>query len=133
MDLAVAIFAGFAGVYTKAFREILQSFAGVAIAVALVPPLAVAGTGLGRLYFYFFSQALLLFSTNLVGIVLAATLAFRMLGYSAVIRDKRSVGVVTLLLALISVPLYFSYGDIVHKLVRKKVGRKNVFWSTGST
>ncbi len=131
LDLAVAIFAGFAGAYTKAFKEILQSLAGVAIAVALVPPLAVAGTGLGRLDFYFFSQAFLLFSTNLVGIILAATLAFRMLGYSAVIRDKLSVGVVTLLLALISVPLYFSYDAIVHKLVLEKSWTKERFLVNG--
>ena len=49
LDLGVAIFAGIAGAYTKAYKEILQSLAGVAIAVALVPPLAVAGIGIGRL------------------------------------------------------------------------------------
>jgi len=131
LDLAVAIFAGIAGAYTKSYKEILQSLAGVAIAVALVPPLAVAGTGLGRLDFYFFSQAFLLFSTNLVGIVVAATLTFRVLGYSAVVRDKRNVSVVLLILALITIPLYFSYNDIVQKLVLEKSWKHERFLVNG--
>jgi len=131
LDLAVAIFAGVAGAYTKSHKEILQSLAGVAIAVALVPPLAVAGTGLGRLDIDFFSQAFLLFSTNLVGIILAATLTFRVLGYSAVIKNKRNVGIVMLMLALITVPLYFSYDDIVEKLVLEKSWTKERFLVNG--
>jgi len=131
LDLAVAIFAGVAGAYTKSHKEVLQSLAGVAIAVALVPPLAVAGTGLGRLDIDFFSQAFLLFSTNLVGIILAATLTFRVLGYSAVIKNKRNVGIVMLMLALITVPLYFSYDDIVEKLVLEKSWTKERFLVNG--
>ncbi len=131
LDLAVAIFAGIAGAYTKSYKEILQSLAGVAIAVALVPPLAVAGIGLGRLDLDFFSQAFLLFSTNLVGIVVAATLTFRLLGYSAVVRDKRNISVVLLILALITIPLYFSYEDIVQKLVIEKSWKHERFLVNG--
>ena len=64
LDLIVAIAAGIAGAYTKSFKEILQSLAGVAIAVALVPPLAVAGVGLGRFDPSFFGHAFLLFLTT---------------------------------------------------------------------
>ena len=92
----------------------------MAIAVALVPPMAVAGSGLGRLDFYFFSQAFLLFSTNLVGIVLAAALTFRVLGYSPVVRDKRSFGAVALILALIAIPLYFASQNIYEKHALEK-------------
>ncbi len=113
LDLAVAICAGIAGAYTKSFKEILQSLAGVAIAVALVPPLAVAGIGIGRGDLAFFFQAFLLFSTNLVGIVLASALTFRMLGYSAVVRGKMGIGVVAAFMVLISIPLYFSFQRIV--------------------
>jgi uncharacterized hydrophobic protein (TIGR00271 family) len=117
LDLAVAIISGVAGAYSKAYREIIQSLAGVAIAVALVPPLAVSGIGLGRGDFNFFLQAFLLFSTNLIGIVFAATITFRMLGYSPIIHGKRSVGVVILSLMLIMIPLYLSYDRIVEKMV----------------
>lgn len=113
LDLIVAITAGVAGAYTKSYKEILQSLAGVAIAVALVPPLAVAGIGIGRLELEFFSQAFLLFSTNLVGIILAATFTFRLLGYSPAVKGKRGVSIVFVLFILISIPLYLSYNRIV--------------------
>ncbi|MFC1630515.1 MAG: TIGR00341 family protein [Arenicellales bacterium] len=131
LDLGVAIFAGIAGAYTKAYKEILQSLAGVAIAVALVPPLAVAGIGIGRLDISFFSQAFLLFSTNLVGILLAATFTFRILGYSPAVHDKTSMRLVILTLILIAVPLYFSYDDIVERLEMEKYWQNERFLVNG--
>lgn len=113
LDLIVAITAGAAGAYTKSYKEILQSLAGVAIAVALVPPLAVAGIGIGRLDPEFFSQAFLLFSTNLVGITLAAAFTFRILGFSPAVKSKKGIGIVLFLLCLIFIPLYLSYYQIV--------------------
>jgi uncharacterized hydrophobic protein (TIGR00271 family) len=113
LDLAVAIISGIAAACSKSFKEILQSLAGVAIAVALVPPLTVAGIGIGRLDFNFFYQAFLLFSTNLVGILIAATFTFRALGFSTAVKSKRGLGVAFIFLVLISIPLYFSYFRIV--------------------
>ena len=131
LDLGVAIFAGIAGAYTKSYKEILQSLAGVAIAVALVPPLAVAGIGLGRGDPYFFGQAFLLFSTNLVGIIVFAALTFWMLGYSAAIKGKRSMGSVVLVLALITIPLYFTYDDFVEKIKWELSWQKERFLVNG--
>jgi uncharacterized hydrophobic protein (TIGR00271 family) len=131
LDLAVAIISGIAAAYSKSFREIIQSLAGVAIAVALVPPLAVAGTGIGRWDFQFFFQAFLLFSTNLVGIVIAATLTFRMLGYSPAIRSKRNLGMVLCLLLLIAVPLYLSYHRIIEERVFEKGWQNERFLING--
>lgn len=113
LDLSVAIISGVAGAYTKSFKEIIQSLAGVAIAVALVPPLAVAGIGIGRLDLGFFSDAFLLFSTNLIGIILAAVLTFRVLGYSPAIRAKRTFLFVVVILIFISIPLSLSFQRIV--------------------
>ncbi|MGW8161765.1 MAG: TIGR00341 family protein, partial [Desulfobulbales bacterium] len=127
LDLIVAITAGVAGAYTKSHKEILQSLAGVAIAVALVPPLAVAGIGIGRLDPEFFGQAFLLFSTNLVGIVVAATFTFRLLGYSAAVKSKRGIGIVFFLLILISIPLYLSYNHIVETRMHEKSWQKERF------
>jgi uncharacterized hydrophobic protein (TIGR00271 family) len=127
LDLAVAIIAGIAGAYTKSFKEILQSLAGVAIAVALVPPLAVAGIGLGRGDIHFFSQAFLLFSTNLIGIIFAAIFTFRFLGYSAAVRSKRGIAFVALGLVLISIPLYMSYQGIVEKMVFERSWKQERF------
>ena len=131
LDLGVAIFAGIAGAYTKSYKEILQSLAGVAIAVALVPPLAVAGIGLGRADPYFFAQAFLLFSTNLVGILVAATLTFRVLGYSPAIRSKRRLGYAVLLLALISIPLYLTFEKIAEEIQWERNWQKERFLVNG--
>jgi uncharacterized hydrophobic protein (TIGR00271 family) len=127
LDLAVAIISGIAAAYSKSFREVAQSLAGVAIAVALVPPLAVAGIGLGNADWYFFLQAFLLFSTNLVGIILAATFTFRVLGYSPVVRNKRGISFVILSLILITIPLSLSYTQIVDTLVFEKNMEKERF------
>lgn len=114
-DLFVAIFSGVAAAYARAYKEISQTLAGVAISVALVPPLAVAGIGLGRGEIGFFLQAFLLFFTNFVGIILAATLAFRVLGFSSAVLARRQIGVMLLFLIIISVPLALTSAQIADR------------------
>ncbi len=125
------IIAGITAAYSKSYKEIIQSLAGVAIAVALVPPLTVAGTGIGRGDFHFFFQAFLLFSTNLIGIIIAAALTFRVLGFSPAIRSKRGLATVFCLLAVITVPLYISYGRIVEDRIIEKGWQKERFLVNG--
>lgn len=131
LDLAVAIFAGIAAAYTKSDKKMLSGLAGVAIAVALVPPLSVAGVGLGRLDLNFFSQAFLLFATNLVGIIISAALTFRVLGYSAAIQARKSFIYVMLTLALISVPLYLSTEKIADNVRAESAWKKERFLVNG--
>lgn len=130
-DLIVAVTAGAAGAYTKSYKEILQSLAGVAIAVALVPPLAVAGIGIGRLDPEFFARAFLLFSTNLVGITLAATFTFRILGFSPAVKSKKGLGIVFFLLCLIFIPLYLSYNQIVETKAFEQSWKEERFFVHG--
>jgi len=115
LDLGIAIFSGMAAAYSKSFKEIAQNLAGVAIAVALVPPLAVSGIGLGYGDFGIFFGAFLLFFTNLVGIILAAVLTFQILGFSNVVKSKKSVAFVFALILAISYPLYVSYDKIIQE------------------
>ncbi len=131
LDLAVAIIAGIAGAYSKSFKEIMQSLAGVAIAVALVPPLAVAGIGIGRANLDFFLHAFLLFSTNLIGITLAATFTFRILGFSPIVYAKRGIGLVFVLFLIISVPLYAAYDRIVETISFQSIMERNRFLVNG--
>jgi uncharacterized hydrophobic protein (TIGR00271 family) len=131
LDLAVEIISGVAAAYSKSYKEIIQSLAGVAIAVALIPPLTVAGTGIGWGDLHFFYQAFLLFTTNLVGIIIAAALTFRILGFSPAIRSKRKFAIVLCALAIISVPLYDSYGRIVEERIIEKSWRKERFLVNG--
>jgi len=111
IDMGVAVISGVAAAYTKAHKELLNSIAGVAIAVALVPPLAVAGIGIGRGELAIFEGAFLLFVTNLIGITLASVLTFQFLGFSNTVKSKKSLGFIFIILVLLSYPLYRSYND----------------------
>ncbi len=112
LDLFVAIVSGAAAAYAKSNEKILGSLAGVAIAVALVPPIAVAGIGLGWGDWSIFSTAFLLFITNLVGIVLAAAFTFAMLGYSPLHLAKKGIGIWLVIVAVVAIPLYVSFSQM---------------------
>lgn len=120
LDLAVAVISGIAGAYAHARAEVAKSLAGVAIAVALVPPLAVTGMGLGWLDWHVFSGAFLLFLTNLAGIVLAAALTFLALGYSPFSRARRGLLLSLVLVIMVSVPLALGFQRMVdeHRIQR---------------
>ncbi len=109
LDLFVAIVSGAAAAYAKSNEKILGSLAGVAIAVALVPPIAVAGIGLGWGDWYMFSTAFLLFITNLVGIVLAAAFTFMILGFSPLHIAKKGIMTWMVIVAVVAIPLYSSF------------------------
>ncbi len=113
LDLMVAIISGIAGAYANAKSEIAKSLAGVAIAVALVPPLSVAGIGLGWGDFDVSYGAFLLFLTNLVGITLAAAITFLVLGYSPINRAKKGIIYTSIILAMVTVPLIFSFNKVL--------------------
>jgi len=112
LDLFVAIVSGAAAAYAKSNEKILGSLAGVAIAVALVPPIAVAGIGLGWGDWSMFSTAFLLFITNLVGIVLAAAFTFAMLGFSPLHLAKKGIATWLVIVALVAIPLYASFSKM---------------------
>jgi len=121
LDMFVAIVSGIAAAYAKSNEKIIGSLAGVAIAVALVPPIAVAGVGLGWGEWAMFSSAFLLFITNLVGIILAASLTFLMLGFSPVSVAKKGIFYAMVLVAIVSVPLYISFTKMKHDIEVQKI------------
>jgi len=113
LDLVVALAAGAAAAYGAARRSIAGALPGVAIAVALVPPLCVVGFGLGTGELAIAGGALLLFATNLAGIVLVGALIFVLLGFRptrAVRADLVKWGIVAAVAAmlLLTIPLSFT-------------------------
>ncbi|PFG42308.1 putative hydrophobic protein (TIGR00271 family) [Isoptericola jiangsuensis] len=80
LDMLVALAAGAAGAFATADRRVASSLGGVAIAVALVPPLSVVGVSLGAGRPDDAAGALLLFGTNFVSIVLSAAVVFVLAG-----------------------------------------------------
>ena len=110
LDLLVAMAAGGAAAYAASRKSVAAALPGVAISVALVPPLCVVGYGLGSSEFAIGLGALILFLTNLVGIVLVGAVIFLLLGFRPTqaergtqVRQAALVAVVGL--ALLVVPL----------------------------
>jgi hypothetical protein len=112
-DLVIALVAGSGGAYTMTHKE-SGAIPGVAMAVALLPPLASTGILLVFLENSLALKAFTLFFTNFAAMVLAATVTFLYLGISprkARIRSARSIRnyltAFFLLVVGVSIPLYF--------------------------
>jgi uncharacterized hydrophobic protein (TIGR00271 family) len=104
VDLAIAIAAGGAGAFALSRPDVSDSLPGVAVAIALVPPLSVVGLMISQANWSAASGALLLFMTNLVAILLVGGAVFVLTGVVPVLRlfenvswVKRSLGMVALL------------------------------------
>jgi uncharacterized hydrophobic protein (TIGR00271 family) len=127
LDLAIALFSGLAAAYALCRSDAAGALPGVAIAAALVPPLATVGITFTRALSSFFQMgeagaafqlplgALLLFTTNFVSISFAAALMFLILGYRPAAARKerkrlqtRAIRASIVLLILVSFLLVFT-------------------------
>lgn len=90
LDLVAAIATGFAGAIALARRDVAAVLPGVAIAISLVPPLAVVGVCLGKGSLELALGALVLFLSNLLAMVLAGVLTFTALGYATEALEQRA-------------------------------------------
>ena len=86
LDLLVAVFCALAAAFMtlRSASDSASAAAGTAIAIALVPPLCVAGFGVGTMDGAIARGALLLFTANLCGILLFAALTFWLFGFNLV-------------------------------------------------
>ncbi|MBN2225650.1 MAG: TIGR00341 family protein [Deltaproteobacteria bacterium] len=75
-DIIVALAAGIVGAYGYANRKVSSTIVGIAIAVALVPPLCTIGIGIGDLNWKIAGGAATLYLINLVAISLAGSVVF---------------------------------------------------------
>jgi uncharacterized membrane protein len=124
-DLFVALFSALAGAYAM-IRGKEGAIVGVAIATALMPPLAVVGFGLATLNWTVFSGALLLFVTNFLTIALAAFGLARLYGFRARLTkgqsQAQSFAVLAVFVAL-AVPLGFSLQQIAWETNAQRIVR----------
>lgn len=113
-DLLIALFSALAGTYAM-IRGRGETIVGVAIATALMPPLAVVGFGLATWNWTVFGGAFALFITNLVTIALSAAVMARIYGFRTNLSSKQtiyqSLAIVAAFLVL-AVPLGFSLRQI---------------------
>lgn len=79
-DLLIALTSGVAAAYAMGRPNLFSALPGVAIAAALVPPIATSGIAFAYGHFAKGGGALLLFLTNMVAIILGTSLIFRAVG-----------------------------------------------------
>ena len=129
LDLAVALASGAAAAYATARQRAARALSGVAIAVALVPPLATAGlaaaSGRGDVAL----GALLLFVTNLIAIVSANALVMLWMGFHPNIAEARHArtfrgGLLSTIILLLFVAAIL--GTVTVTSVRRMVLRNSV-------
>ncbi|MEJ2094692.1 MAG: DUF389 domain-containing protein, partial [Gammaproteobacteria bacterium] len=108
LDLVIAFASGMVAAYAMGRPNVSGTLAGVAIAAALLPPLAVVGIGLTNDELIIAGNAAILFATNLVAIILGAAMIFRLLGMHVAISEagtSRWVRRATMSFALLAVIL----------------------------
>jgi len=79
LNFFVAVIAGLGVSFALGNKEWSDALPGVAISVALIPPLAVVGIGLAEFNLEIISGSIVLLLVNLLGIVLAALVSFSMM------------------------------------------------------
>ena len=120
LDLGIALAAGAAGAYGQVRRHAAEALTGVAVAVALVPPLTVVGITLQLTEWQLALGAFLLFLANVVGIVIAAAVTFILAGFvpgrnplkghPQIVRAISWAAIATI---IVVIPLQFGRGSVL--------------------
>lgn len=128
LDLFVAVFGGIAGAYAL-LRKNSTAIVGVAIATALVPPLATVGWGIATGRSEAAAGALLLFVTNSAAIGFMATAVARYNDFGANLSPKQTrlqAAGIFLVLALLAVPLWISLSTVLREARTASVLRQDL-------
>ena len=133
IDMGIALAAGAAGAFANVNKRVSASIAGVAIAVALVPPLGVVGLTLHEGMFVDAFGAFTLFMTNLVSIVLAAMVVFALTGFAPVskmkenaVEVKRVALTVVVAAILIAIPLALTVSGVLATATRQTAAKNAI-------
>lgn len=127
-DLFVALFSALAGAYAM-IRGREGTIVGVAIATALMPPLATVGFGFATWNWTVFSGALLLYVTNLITIALTAWAMARLYGFKTSLSARQSLFQNTIVVGVfiaLAVPLALSLQQIAFQTNSQRVIREEI-------
>lgn len=133
-DLAVALFAALAGTFAI-IRGRGDTIVGVAIATALMPPLAVVGFGLATWNMPVLGGAFALFVTNFVTIALSATAMARFYGFGHHLTSQQSwmqTFVLLFVFVAMAIPLGISLKRIAGEAVTTSQVRSYLATSFGA-
>ncbi|MGC1207507.1 MAG: DUF389 domain-containing protein [Ornithinimicrobium sp.] len=126
VDLVGALATGFVGAFALLRSEVSDTLPGVAIAISLVPPLAVVGLTAESGAYGQSLGALTLFITNVAAIIATGTLLMLLAKVRDIARSSgtevgelrgRTLAVVGSMLAVVSVPLALSSANVIAQSV----------------
>ncbi len=129
-DVIVALASGIVGAYGYANKRISNTLIGIAIAVALMPPLCTIGIGIGIKSYPVASGATLLFFINLVSISLSGAVVFWIMKIHPALADqdlvaKRAIWQILISLAIltgISAPVgIFMYNEYMTAKAEREI------------
>ncbi len=132
-DLLIALFAALAGTYAI-IKGRGSAIVGVAIATALMPPLAVVGYGLATRNAPVMGGALALFVTNFVTIALSGTIMARLYGFGRSLSARQSwlqTALLAVVFAGLAVPLGLSLSHIASEALTVTEVRQVLFGQFG--
>ncbi len=128
--IPLSLFVGSAAALTFASGRD-ENLAGIAVAVALVPPAAVAGLTLSMGNFAMFADVMLVLLTNLASLILAGSATFKFLGISPSTYTRKKISEERLrqavIISLVSIIIigvifgYFSYQNIQASRIQSSI------------
>ena len=127
-DLLVALFSGIAGTYAM-IRGRHGAIVGVAIATALMPPLAVMGFGIATADVTVLGGSSLLFFTNLMTIAVAAAVLARLYGFAPGLsphQTRLQASLIVLVLIALAIPLAISLRQIAWEALASREARETI-------
>lgn len=138
IDLLAAVATGFAGSYGLARKDVSDVMPGVAIAISLVPPLAVVGITAAAGDWGSAWGAFLLFASNVVAMIVAGTILLTLYGYhreaqqAPGFRKRAAYLVIAASLVLILVPLGLTTAQVAREqLWLRRASADATAWAAG--
>ncbi|HEV8024398.1 MAG TPA: DUF389 domain-containing protein [Candidatus Nanopelagicales bacterium] len=134
LDLFVAIATGTVGAFAVSRSDLSGVLPGVAIAISLVPPLAVAGVVLSEGDFLAAVGALTLFLANAIAIVICCLIVFTIAGYKgtgdhSLQKVRRPITIViTILTALVIALAAFTARSLIGAIEQQRVQSAATAW-----
>jgi uncharacterized hydrophobic protein (TIGR00271 family) len=140
IDLCAAIATGFAGAFAISRKDVSDTLPGVAIAISLVPPLANVGILLSVGATGMALGSMLLFTTNLMAILLAGSVVLGVMGFSRVAlgghgsQGRRiAIATIVVLTLALAVPLGLTGRQaVITQLVQSEVSQASATWLQGT-